>query len=258
VTTPEPSRSLLIPPALEADEEESPATDPFYYGWRHVERVRDGRLTVELVPLTEDQAWHPQEGDQVTESSQHDRWCSYLRDALLIHLAADPGAVVLSDVRVRWATRKVRPTGPDVIVLLGARRQREEWRTFDVAAEGARPVLVIEILSPKTAERDRTGKKAEYATIGVPQYVLIDPLGPPERPLSLVGYRLVAGEYVEAAPDARGWLSLDEVGLWLGSEAGRPRLYDAAGRPLLDMKEYAARVRELEAEVRRLRGRDPD
>ncbi len=44
----------------------------------------------------------------------------------------------------------------------------------EAAMEGA-PTLVVEVLSPGTAVKDRTDKKRNYARIGVQIYVLIDP-----------------------------------------------------------------------------------
>ena len=44
----------------------------------------------------------------------------------------------------------------------------------EAAIEGA-PTLVVEVLSPGTATKDRTDKKRNYARIGVQIYVLIDP-----------------------------------------------------------------------------------
>lgn len=40
---------------------------------------------------------------------------------------------------------------------------------------GGAPYLVLEILSPATANKDRTDKKRNYACIGVQIYILIDP-----------------------------------------------------------------------------------
>lgn len=44
----------------------------------------------------------------------------------------------------------------------------------EAAMEGA-PTLVVEVLSPATAAKDRTDKKRNYARIGVQIYILIDP-----------------------------------------------------------------------------------
>jgi len=50
-------------------------------------------------------------------------------------------------------------------------------RSDAIAEEGIRgaPDLVVEVLSPATAKRDRTYKKALYARYGVKEYWLVDP-----------------------------------------------------------------------------------
>jgi Uma2 family endonuclease len=247
-----------------------PTPDGFPYGWRYVNRRQpDGTTTVEQVPLTLDEALHPQEGDQVPESSRHVRWRDYLAGALESHLAADPAVVVLSDVIVRWDHPLVRPTSPDVTVLRGVRERREDWSSFDVAAEGAEPVLVMEITSPSTADGDRQTKFREYELVGIPSYVIVDAAADDGAgPIPLAVYRLGDGGYEALAPDERGRWWLEPVGLWLAMEDRQPRLYDPAGRPLLYRQEMVAaqqemvaaqaeaeaRIRELEAALRRLRG----
>lgn len=59
---------------------------------------------------------------------------------------------------------------PDIIFIL-------KGRVEIIAEEGVQgaPDLVIEILSPATAERDRTYKKTLYARYGVREYWLVDP-----------------------------------------------------------------------------------
>lgn len=63
------------------------------------------------------------------------------------------------------------------------------------------PDLVIEILSPTTAERDRTLKKTLYARHGVKEYWIVDPEGNTVEVLTLKerGYERVAFYHAEDA-----------------------------------------------------------
>jgi Uma2 family endonuclease len=62
------------------------------------------------------------------------------------------------------------PVQPDIVVLLAERLHQVSKRGI----EGA-PNLVIEILSPSNAGRDRRKKRTLYARGGVPEYWLVDP-----------------------------------------------------------------------------------
>jgi Uma2 family endonuclease len=233
----------------------APAPEPFVHGWRFVERVEpDGAVTVEQEPLTAEEALHPQEGDQVTESTLHDLWRGYLRDVFRAQVAGDPTIAVFSNVRVEWGTADIPPYGPDVAVMTGVRQQRE-WRTFDIAREAANPALIIEITSPSTATADRSTKLDAYERGGVATYVIVDAVGQRGRQhVRLVGFQLADGGYDVAQPDQRGWLWLAPVRVWLGIEQGRPRCYDEAGQPIPDYLEQAARIAALEMELRLARG----
>jgi len=59
--------------------------------------------------------------------------------------------------------------------------------------EGA-PDVVVEILSPRTASKDRSRKQWAYEAAGVPEYLIVDP----EEKVGLL-LRLEHGHYVEAA-----------------------------------------------------------
>jgi Uma2 family endonuclease len=78
---------------------------------------------------------------------------------------------------------------PDLVFVA---RQRAGVVT-ERAVEGA-PDLIIEILSPGTARRDRVAKLNAYARWGVPHYWLVDPLARTLEAFELVGgsYRLTA------------------------------------------------------------------
>ena len=60
------------------------------------------------------------------------------------------------------------------------------------------PDLIIEILSPSTAIKDRREKRGLYERFGVSEYIIIDPLGE-----SAERFTLVEGRY--AAPDIVNW-----------------------------------------------------
>ncbi|WP_018351499.1 Uma2 family endonuclease [Longispora albida] len=53
-------------------------------------------------------------------------------------------------------------------------------------------LLVLEILSPATADRDRGEKKSVYARHGIPSYLIVDP-----EPLTVTEYRLAGDTYTE-------------------------------------------------------------
>jgi Uma2 family endonuclease len=244
--------------------------DTYPYGWRDVSRVADdGTVVTERISLTLEEALAPQEGDVVPEAIFHRRWRDYLSDVFLTRLVNDPTIAVLSDQRVDWGPANIPAYSPDVVVMQGVKVHRN-WRTFDLVAEGAEPLLVIEITSMTTAEADLTDKPIAYAKARVREYIVID--GESQRgraPLRIIAYRLGESGLKPVEPDARGWYWLEAVGVWLGLERGeRPRCYDEAGQPILDypeasermadqearIAEQAARIAALEAEVRRLRG----
>lgn len=56
---------------------------------------------------------HPEEGDQVTRSSLHQRRWHYLREVFERQVADDPTAVVLDDVRIEWDVPDLEPHSPE-------------------------------------------------------------------------------------------------------------------------------------------------
>jgi Uma2 family endonuclease len=254
---------LVPPPGLE-----DPA-DPFRYGWRVVRHdTGDGNITVEQVPLTLEDVLHPEEGDQVTHSDAHQRRRRYLCNIFESRLAHEPRAVVLDDVRVKWDLPELKPHGPDIMVVLGV-RERKNWSTFDVAQEGVRPALIVEITSPETRALDLSVKLDEYDLAGVPLYVIVDAVQRQGREvLRLLGYQQTATAYEVLPPDEQGRLYLEPLRLHLGIHEGELVCYDEAGVALGDYTavdaaraaaearaaEAEARLRAAEAELARLRG----
>ena len=73
---------------------------------------------------------------------------------------------------------------PDLVVVV------EGGQVSSRGIEGA-PLLVVEVLSPSTRDRDRGAKAHRYAQLGIPHYWLMDP----EMP-RLECFRAEAGRYV--------------------------------------------------------------
>ncbi|MFC4767693.1 Uma2 family endonuclease [Effusibacillus consociatus] len=92
-----------------------------------------------------------------------------------------PVDVILSDTETRQ---------PDILMV---HRSRES--IIEEHAVVGPPDLVIEILSPNSAKRDRVMKKESYARFGVPEYWIVDPAN-----LTVEQYLLVrSGEPYELA-----------------------------------------------------------
>ena len=103
-------------------------------------------------------------------SFRHQRISQRLERQLL-RLLEDPGVGIVVDAPVGV---EFPGTGegvqPDIVFVSEARRDR-------IVPEGIRgaPDLVIEILSPTTADRDRGVKRKLYERQGVDQYWIVDP-----------------------------------------------------------------------------------
>jgi Uma2 family endonuclease len=106
--------------------------------------------------------------------------------------------------------------GPDFYVVRNVDRTKERgaWIVWE---EGGRyPDIIIELLSPSTAEMDKTVKKTLYEhTFHTPEYFCYDP-----QDHTLVGWRLQGVHYQPIEPDRHNRLWSEVLQLWLGSWQG--------------------------------------
>ena len=167
----------------------------------------------------------------------------------------------------------------------------ERNNTYLLWEVGKAPDFVLEIGSESTADVDLGSKRDLYAELGVGEYWRYDPTGGEFYGEPLVGEYLVDGEYrpihLNHESDGRVWGHSEALNLDLWWEDGELRFWDpAAGRWLLNLEEehdgriaaedraateratrivaqnraaedradFEARIAELEAENRRLRG----
>jgi hypothetical protein len=186
-------------------------------------RRRDGTIDFDQVPLTPDDVLHPQVDDFIVNTNSQDDDRVYLKTVFKARLNPVLRAVVLADCRVDFNIPGVRPLGPDIAVFFGVERDpKYDWATFNVAAEKARPVLVIEVTSRNTRKNDVGIKVEYYQRAGVPLYVIADVKGRgSKRQVKLRGYHAVDGKYQEIVPNAQGWIYLEPLRLWLGVKVDR-------------------------------------
>ncbi|RRR72229.1 MAG: Uma2 family endonuclease [Candidatus Viridilinea halotolerans] len=215
----------------------SPANDEdvWRYGWRYVHRPLPlDAENYERVPLTLQDVLHPELGDAIVHSDRHETDRMYLTQTLRAQLEPSGLAVVLSDVRIVWDVPDLHPHSPDLMVLPGL-TQRHNWRSFNVAQEGVRPALIIELTSPETRRNDLYDKVQHYEQAGVLQYVIVDDAGRRgQRQLRLLGYRMLDGSYYPQTLDAQKRMWLYAANLWLGTDEDRVVCYDANGNELGD------------------------
>ena len=148
--------------------------DPYRFGWRYVRKTRPNDTEViEQVPLTLEDVLHPEPGDVILQTDGHDTDRNYLKNVSKARLKHDPTAAVLSDCRIEWGIRGVKPLCPDLAIFFGVARHID-WSTFKVANEGARPAPVMEVTSPDTRPNDLGVKVDYYYRAGVPVYVIAD------------------------------------------------------------------------------------
>ena len=254
----EPVRKM---PAAGEPETGLPGDDPFRYGyrWRRV-RLPSGQVTEQQVPLTSEDLLDPQLGDEVTQSGPHFNFLLLLANLLRGHFESRNDVLVAGDMKIFWGIPGLANPSPDIAVIPGVRRKDDPDRgSFDVVKEGARPCLVIEVVSSLDAEvrRNDYEKKLEiYRRAGLPEYLILDPpTATTKGLLLLIGYRLGAdGRYRRIEPDGNGRLFSQTTGLLFGVEEDRKTLLilnAETGERLSHPAEERARA--AEAEVARLR-----
>ena len=225
------------------------ARDPFFYGWRMVPSLRDdGTQKWDQVPLTEWDVLHPQEDDFIVQNDVHNDICMYLKNAFRWRLADRPGALVLQDHRVDWQTAGLIPHGPDIVVLFDSLPWDRHRGTYPVRDQGARPVLVVEVTSPSTRNKDLDEKVTDYFLAGIPLYAIVDVRTKEvEADIRLLAYRpSPEGPLRILSPEPnRVWLP--DLNLWLATEGDQVVCLEPSGTPVGDYLAVARMAAEADA-----------
>lgn len=131
--------------------------------------------------------------------------------------------------------------GPDFFVVLDTdRKPRKSWVVWE--ENGKYPNVIVELLSPSTAETDRGLKKQIYQDIfRTPEYFWFNP-----ENLEFQGFELVRGTYQELQPNEQGCLWSEQLELYLGVREGQLRFFTREGQ-LVSTPEEAAMAQQQRA-----------
>jgi Uma2 family endonuclease len=228
------------------------AGDEYRYGYRDIPRtLPDGTTTWERVALTLEDLLHPETDDHPMLSTAHVRDCVHLYNTARLRFAGIVGLLVLSDTGIYWDIAELRHHAPDLALIFGVRDPERNRPTFDVAAEGVRPALLLEVVSPSWRNNDVVTKVAHYHLARVPYYVIVDRETENCLP-RLIGYRWAPQAWQEIPLDDQGQLriTVEGVTLVLGTVDDRVAVYDA--ETALELGDYAQVCAQLDVAEARL------
>ncbi len=144
--------------------------------------------------------------------------------------------------------------GPNMFVALDVdgQKERQGWVVWE--EDGRYPDVIIELMSPSTAQVDLTSKKAIYErTFKTSNYFVYDPF----NPASLQGWYLGSHQrYEPAKKNEKGQLWCDTLSVWLGIWPGTLeretapwlRFFDQRGILIPLPEEMAIHQAEMEKE----------
>ncbi len=163
------------------------------------------------VPAETTDLYPESDGKPMAETERHFREILKNFSRLENHFANIPDVYVLGDMMMYYEEGNPRKSiSPDIFVSFGI--GRKERRIYKIWEEGKPPDFVLEFASKKTYQNDLTDKKQLYADIGITEYFLYDVDGR-YLPTTLMGFRLVDGDYVEIAVGANGGIPAVTLGL---------------------------------------------
>jgi Uma2 family endonuclease len=206
---------------------------------RWVERP-GGRMELVVMPLTPELFLNPQVGDHMSQGKRHVDTARQIADRLEDFFRPVPDVLVTFDLKHLFGPGLSQPS-PDVSVIRGVRNQAADRESFDVIAEGVRPCLIIEVVSPLSSrirKADLEDKVTLYRRAGIPEYLIVDSQRR-DRRFRLLGYRLARGgpasSYQPIEPDEEGRLLSETTGLWfqVSPDGNQVRIFEhPSGRPL--------------------------
>lgn len=178
-----------------------------------------------------------------------------LKAHLANQMVAQPPFQVFSNLNVYYSAKDPSAyISPDVMVVKPYKRLPESLASYRLGVEGPAPVLTVEVLSERSAQqRDLNEKMDVYRGLGVAEYLLADTTG---RYLAerLLAKQLQKKRVWKDSRNSDGSISSRLGFSLLIDDDGDLRLIDSVSKRRYSRPaESDARIRELEAELARLR-----
>ena len=183
------------------------------------------------------------------ESSWHRACINLLIESVKAHFHRRSDYCVGGNMCLYYSIEQVKNQdflGPDFFFVHGESQtaNRDRWAVWEQG--GRYPDVIIELLSRKTAKRDRTEKKEIYRGVfHTSEYFLYDPIKK-----TLEGFRLVQNKYAPIEVDSHGRMWSEELELWVGKWDGH---YQDEEDVWLRFFDHKGHVVQLSAERERVR-----
>ncbi len=130
----------------------------------------------------------------MAETDVHRKQMIYVLDALEEHFEPEPNVYVTGNIFLYYRDEfgDLQKVAPDIFVVRGL--DKHERRIYHLPEEGKAPDFVLELISRETKLEDLGNKRVLYASLGVKEYFIFDPLN---EALSqqLRGFRLRGEDY---------------------------------------------------------------
>ena len=195
------------------------------------------------------------DGKPMADTDLHLYWIKRVQDMLETYFSQNPEVYISGNIMMYDVEGPMRTAvSPDILVAFGLGQKFR--RTYKVWEEGKPPDFVMEFSSKRTYQNDLDEKMALYARMNIPDYFLYDP----DRrylPSPLMGFRLVAGTYVEIASDSDDGIRSEILDLNFHLTEDGLTLYNPRAQEWLQTRaeKAEAEVERLQAELARLKER---
>lgn len=187
------------------------------------------------------------DGRPMAETDVHRKQMIYVLDALEEHFEPQPKVYVTGNIFLYYRDEfgDLQKIAPDIFVVKGL--DKRERRIYHLPEEGRAPDFVLELISRETKLEDLGNKRVLYASLGVKEYFIFDPLN---EALSqqLRGFRLRGEDYHTLLGER---IHSEVLDLELFVENERLRLFDRKTGERLRTYVEAERERRVAERARR-------